>query len=231
MGLEAKSVAVPHPYWPRNLELQNYVPNNYPMWQILTLFFSVTGAVLILTWLAVGRWSRRDAPFGTWRALALCWFVICGFVHIVIEGWFSLYHVEIAGDQTFLSQLWKEYAKGDSRYLVSDNFLVSIETVTALLWGPLSFWTALAFLSHQPHRFLLQLIVSLGQLYGDILYFYTEYHHGFSHGEMGHPLYFWFYFVFMNALWIIIPGALIVDAWKHLSASQKAMDASKLKRH
>ncbi|XP_060108729.1 3-beta-hydroxysteroid-Delta(8),Delta(7)-isomerase [Heteronotia binoei] len=227
MGLEAKPLSVSHPYWPRDLKLQHYVPNDRPMWQILTFLFSVSGALLILTWLAVGRWNRKDAPFGTWRSLAVCWFMICGFIHGVIEGWFSLYYTEIPGDQSFLSQLWKEYAKGDSRYVIADNFTVCMETITALFWGPLSLWTVLAFLWRQPHRFLLQLTVSLGQLYGDVLYFYTEYRDGFT----GHPIYFWFYFVFMNGLWIVIPALLILDAWKHLSASQRAMDASKLKSH
>ncbi|KAL8164229.1 UNVERIFIED_CONTAM: hypothetical protein K2H54_047971 [Gekko kuhli] len=231
MGLEAKPAAIPHPYWPRDLELQHYIPNDLPMWQIVTFFFSVLGAILALTWLAVGWWNRKDPPFGMWRSLAICWFMICGFIHSVMEGWFIFYHTEIPGDQSFLSQLWKEYAKADSRYLIGDNFLVCMETVTALFWGPFSFWTVLAFLWRQPHRFLLQLVVSLGQLYGDILYFYTEYRDGFTHGEKGHPIYFWFYFVFMNGLWIVIPGLLILDAWKHLSDSQRVMDANKSKRH
>ncbi|XP_053227212.1 3-beta-hydroxysteroid-Delta(8),Delta(7)-isomerase [Podarcis raffonei] len=231
MGLEAKHLAVPHPYWPRNLELQHYIPNDRPMWQILTFLFSVSGLLLIVTWL-IARWQNRTAaPFGTWRSLAICWFAVCGFIHGVIEGWFSLYHKEIAGDQSFLSQLWKEYAKGDSRYVISDSFTVCVETITAFAWGPLSIWTVIAFLSDQPHRFVLQLIVSLGQLYGDVLYFSTEYFEGFSHSEIGHPIYFWFYFVFMNALWIIIPSILILDAWKHLSACQKITDAGKFKKH
>uniref|UniRef100_A0A8D0E1J5 EBP cholestenol delta-isomerase n=1 Tax=Salvator merianae TaxID=96440 RepID=A0A8D0E1J5_SALMN len=231
MGLEAKTIAVPHPYWPRNLKLQNYIPNDRPVWQILTFLFSVSGALLIVTWITIGWRNRSATHLGTWRSLAICWFAVCGFIHGVIEGWFSLYHSEIAGDQSFLSQLWKEYAKGDSRYIISDNFTVCVETVTAWAWGPLSLWTVMAFLSGQSHRFVLQLVVSLGQLYGDILYFYTEYREGFSHSEMWHPMYFWFYFVFMNSLWIIIPSILILDAWKHLSACQKIADASKFKKH
>uniref|UniRef100_A0A674J8A7 EXPERA domain-containing protein n=2 Tax=Terrapene triunguis TaxID=2587831 RepID=A0A674J8A7_9SAUR len=112
-----------------------------------------------------------------------------------------------------------------------DNFTVCMETITAWAWGPLSLWTVLAFLQRQPHRYVLQLVVSLGQLYGDVLYFYTEYREGFAHSEMWHPLYFWFYFVFMNALWIVIPSILLLDAWGHLSAAQRALDSVKPKRH
>eukprot|EP00063_Salmo_salar_P063828 XP_014038663.1 PREDICTED: 3-beta-hydroxysteroid-Delta(8),Delta(7)-isomerase-like [Salmo salar] len=106
----------------------------------------------------------------------------------------------------------------------ADNFTVCMETVTAWFWGPLSVWTVFAFLANKPCRFVLQLIVSLGQLYGAVLYFYTEHRDGYSHSQMGHPLYFWFYFVFMNILWIIIPLVLILDAWRHLQQAQTHTD-------
>ncbi|XP_033029766.1 3-beta-hydroxysteroid-Delta(8),Delta(7)-isomerase-like [Lacerta agilis] len=125
----------------------------------------------------------------------------------------------------------KEYAKADSRYVISDNFIVCVETVTAFVWAPLCIWTVLAFLSDQPHRFVLQLIVSLAHLYGVVLYFSTEYFEGFSHSELGHPIYFWFYFFFLNFLWFIIPSILILDAWKHLTTCQKMTDAGKIKKH
>ncbi|KAK2851434.1 hypothetical protein Q5P01_007710 [Channa striata] len=147
---------------------------------------------------------------GTWRRLAVCWFAVCGFIHGIIEGWFSLYYDIIPGDQSFLSQLWKEYSKGDSRYVIADNFTVCMETVTAWLWGPFSFWAVFAFLTNKPYRFVLQLIISLGQLYGAVLYFFTEHRDGYAHSEFGHPVYFWFYFVFMNVLWIVIPLVLIL---------------------
>lgn len=106
MVLETKPV-VHHPYWPRNLELQNYVPNDQPLWQILTFLFCTSGILLILTWFVAGWQSKTWGPFGTWRTLIIGWFTICIFIHGVIEGWFALYYMEIAGDQSFLSQLCK----------------------------------------------------------------------------------------------------------------------------
>ncbi|XP_029466706.1 3-beta-hydroxysteroid-Delta(8),Delta(7)-isomerase [Rhinatrema bivittatum] len=225
MGLTVESpphVAVPHPYWPQDLRLDKYLPNDRPMWQILAFLFSISGALLVGTWLLTGR--RGQCALSTGRRLALCWFTVCGFIHGVLEGYFSLYYPDILTDQSFLSQLWKEYAKGDSRYVIADNFTVCMETVTAWAWGPLSIWTVVAFLRQQPHRFVLQLIVSLGQLYGDVLYFYTEYRDGFSHSQPGHPIYFWFYFIFMNMLWIVIPSALILDASYNLGQAQTVAD-------
>ncbi|XP_053552105.1 3-beta-hydroxysteroid-Delta(8),Delta(7)-isomerase [Bombina bombina] len=213
-----------HPYWPRDLQLDGYRPNDRPMWMILAFLFSVSGVFLAGTWLLTGRASGMS----TARRLVLCWFAVCGFIHLVIEGWFSLYYMDILKDQAFLSQLWKEYGKGDSRYIISDNFTVCMETITAWSWGPLSIWTVISFLQGKPYRFVLQLIVSLGQLYGDVLYFYTEYQDGFKHSEMWHPLYFWFYFVFMNALWIVIPSTLIADAWIQISQAQRSLDTTRI---
>ncbi|XP_018414668.1 PREDICTED: 3-beta-hydroxysteroid-Delta(8),Delta(7)-isomerase [Nanorana parkeri] len=222
--------SVPHPFWPRDLHIEGYRPNDRAMWEILTFLFSVSGVFLVGTWFLSG----RVVGISTARRLILCWFMICGFIHGVIEGWFSLFYHIIPRDQAFLSQLWKEYGKGDSRYVIADNFTVCMETITAWAWGPLSVLTVISFLQNKPYRFVLQLIVSLGQLYGDVLYFYTEYREGFSHSEMWHPIYFWFYFVFMNGLWIIIPSALIVDSWVNLSQAQGRADAvrptSKAKR-
>ncbi|KAH0510814.1 3-beta-hydroxysteroid-Delta(8),Delta(7)-isomerase [Chionomys nivalis] len=216
-----------HPYWPRHLRLDNFVPNDLPTWHILAGLFSVSGVLIVITWLLSDRASV--VPLGTWRRLALCWFTVCTFIHLVIEGWFSFYHDILLEDQAFLSQLWKEYSKGDSRYILNDGFIVSMETITALLWGPLSLWVVIAFLRQQPFRFVLQLVVSVGQIYGDVLYFLTEQRDGFQHGELGHPLYFWFYFVIMNGIWLVVPGVLVLDSIKHLTHAQSMLDSKVMK--
>jgi len=89
-----------HPYRPRDLLLPHYVPNDRSRAEILAFLFSATGLVLLVAWLLSG--GRR---LGVWRRLAVCWFAVCGFVHGVIEGWFSLYYHVIPGDQSLLSQL------------------------------------------------------------------------------------------------------------------------------
>lgn len=70
-----------------------------------------------------------------------------------------------------------------------------------------------------------------GQIYGDVLYFLTEYRDGFQHSELGHPLYFWFYFVFLNALWMLLPGILVLDSVQQLMHAQSMVDvkATKMK--
>ncbi|XP_061428785.1 3-beta-hydroxysteroid-Delta(8),Delta(7)-isomerase-like [Lethenteron reissneri] len=210
-----------HPYWPRDLVIPGYVANDTATSTVLAFLFVTSGVLVAATWLYAGSSRHR---LSSMRRLVCCWFAVCAFIHGVIEGWFSLFHRDIAGDQAFLSQLWKEYSKGDSRYITSDNFTVCMESITALAWGPLSAFTVMAFVHNRPERFVLQLVVSLGQLYGDVLYFCTEFCSGFQHSEPGHPLYFWFYFVFMNALWIVLPLVLIVDAWSQLCSVQTRAD-------
>lgn len=93
-----------HPYWPRDLLIPTYVANDRSMSEILTFLFSVSGVFLLVTWMITSR-KVATGRLGTWRRLAVCWFAVCGFIHGVIEGWFSLYYDIIPGDQSFLSQL------------------------------------------------------------------------------------------------------------------------------
>lgn len=107
----------------------------------------------------------------------------------------------------------------------SDTFTVCMERITAVVDGPLAFLAALSFLQHGSYRYVLQLLLSLFQLYGDVLYFLTEIFEGFSHGEYLHPQYFWFYFVFLNSIWIVVPLSLIFDSCFQLAKCQEKYDS------
>jgi cholestenol delta-isomerase len=104
--------------------------------------------------------------------------------------------------------------------------MVAMETITAFVDGPLCFLTAAAFAfeSASKYRYVFQLAVSICQLYGDTLYFFTEMIEGYTHSEMWHPLHFWFYFLFLNSIWIIVPSINIVDAFFALIKSQEQSD-------
>lgn len=58
---------------------------------------------------------------------------------------------------------FKKVAIDVSSLSSADNFTVCMETVTAWVWGPFSFWAVYAFLTNKPYRFLLQLIISVGK--------------------------------------------------------------------
>lgn len=100
------SLSTNHPYWPRNLTLPTYVPNDRSMTEILVFLFSVSGVLLLSIWVLTGKQvAGRQLSAG--RRLTLCWFTVCGFIHGVIEGWFALFYPVIVSDQSFLSQLCK----------------------------------------------------------------------------------------------------------------------------
>ena len=80
---------------------------------------------------------------------------------------------------------------------------------TQVCWGPLSFVTAYFITVQHRYRFPIQAIVSLGQIYGLILYYATSmfdlYHKDITYCRP-EAYYFWFYFFFMNFIWMVIPG-------------------------
>jgi len=70
-------------------------------------------------------------------------------------------------------------------------------------------------------------IVSVGQIYGDVLYYGTCYLENFIHSRP-EALYFWGYFVVLNALWILIPLVMLLYAAKNINAAV-ASTSSKIK--
>jgi len=116
----------------------------------------------------------------------------------------------MASRMDLFGQLWKEYSLSDSRYMTQDPFVVCMETITAVFWGPLSFFCAYAVLARSPMRHPVQLIVSLGQLYGDVLYYAT------SLLEISYcrpeRYYFWFYYFFFNFIWMVV-GCCELNQW------------------
>lgn len=83
-----------------------------------------------------------------------------------------------------------------------------------------------------PLRYPFQLIVSLGQFYGDVLYYATSmFDHYILDVTYSRPeaSYYWGYFVLMNAFWIVIPGYLMIQSVSATCrAFQAVNDAAKL---
>ena len=73
-----------------------------------------------------------------------------------------------------------------------------------------------------PWRFPLQFFFSFGELYGCILYFGIAWFENFEFCSPA-PLHFWFYFFFMNILWIIIPALL---CWQSVTRTVAAFSVA-----
>lgn len=72
----------------------------------------------------------------------------------------------------------KEYSKADSRYATRDSFIIAMEAITAFVWGPLCPVVVYGIFNSKPWRYTLMIMVSLGQIYGDVLYYGTCYLEG-----------------------------------------------------
>jgi len=135
-----------------------------------------------------------------------------GTLHIFFEGYFVLNHSTISNRQTIFAQLWKEYALSDSRYLSGDLLVLCVETLTVLVWGPLSYLTAIATATSSPWRHPLQIVVSLGHFYSDLLYMSTSMVDMYARDNLysrPESYYLWFYFFSLNAIWLVVPGSML----------------------
>jgi cholestenol delta-isomerase len=121
----------------------------------------------------------------------------------------------MGGQLDLFGQLWKEYSLSDSRYLTRDAFVVCMETITAAFWGPLAFFSAYAVVAEHPARHAAQLVLSLGQLYGDVLYYATCTFEDIVRNMVycrPEAFYFWAYYFLCNAFWIVIPTCLMAGS-------------------
>lgn len=208
-----------HPFYPRDLVLEGYVPVTWSIQAIFAAFGAVVAAVVAVVWLLSGR--CKVTAVERW---IMCWWAVTGLIHLLLEGYFSLnprFYQYMSKD--FFTDVWKEYSMGDSRYAARDAFVVSMESVTAFVEGPGSLVALYAIATKASYREPLQLAVSLGQLYGDVLYFATCFLEGFVHAAPG-AQYFWLYFVFMNSIWVVIPGLIFVRSWRRMCLHTRAAD-------
>lgn len=219
-----KLLITDHPYYPLEVELANYLANEWPVPLLLGIFFSVCGLVFFGTMSVVNR-VHPHLPAS--EKAAIWWLILSGSIHLFFEGYFSLNHNRMGPAQDVIGQLWKEYALSDSRYLTSDPFVLCMETVTAFTWGPLCFVVAAFITTSHALRHPLQIIVCVGQIYGLILYYATSmFDHYYKSVTYSRPefLYFWFYYFFMNFIWMVIPGILLVDSVRKIAQAFTALD-------
>ncbi|WPH03564.1 3-beta-hydroxysteroid-delta(8),delta(7)-isomerase [Acrodontium crateriforme] len=219
-----------HPYYPFHAEIADYAANEWSVPALLGVFFSACAALFTATYYvarAMGPSSKNGLQLTKGELLTTMWFVLSGCIHI-FEGFYALHFRSMGSSQHPIGQMWKEYAFSDSRYLTQDSFVLCMESITAVFWGPGCLLAAYLTIRRSPSRYGLRTIVSVGQFYGDVLYYMTC---AFDHLVEGisywrpEAFYFWFYFVLMNAFWIVIPGYLIYESCVVTAKAVGAMQA------
>ncbi|KAI1158734.1 Emopamil-binding protein [Nemania serpens] len=214
----------PHPYHPLGVHIPAYEANTTPVPVLLAALTGTLGLAVLGAALA----ARKFNPGLSASGLAVfCWFVMNACLHCVFEGYFVLNHATVASSQSLLAQLWKEYALSDSRYLTSDFFMLSVESITVFIWGPLCLANALATARNSPSRHALRIIACVAHLYGVTLYYATSqcefYFAGRSHSRPEF-VYFWVYYVGFNLPWAIVPAFLLFDSVKTVTSAMGALD-------
>jgi cholestenol delta-isomerase len=195
-----------NPYYPIGSHIPGYAANESSVLELLGTFFSACIALFATTYFVA---KRVQPNLSRSELITIMWFVLSGSIHIFFEGYYAANFRTLGSKQTLIAQMWKEYAFSDSRYLTQDALVLCAESVTAIFWGPGCLLVAALIMLRHPFRHPSQMIVSMGQFYGDILYYATSLFELFIAGKSysrPEPFYFWFYFVLMNAFWIIIPG-------------------------
>ncbi|KAJ4254711.1 hypothetical protein NW757_005040 [Fusarium falciforme] len=213
-----------HPYFPPGAVIPGYVANDKDVTELMIKFGAVTGAVVgSALWLA----ARSRHPLRAIDRFAAAWFALCGFLHVAFEGYYLVYRHELTGMSTLFAQLWKEYALSDSRYLTHDVFTISVETITALAWGPLCLLTVVSIIHGSRSRHVAQVIVCTAHAYGVALYYLTNFNESRMHGvaySRPETLYFWIYYVGFNFPWAVVPLVLLRDSWRQIGSAFAALE-------
>ncbi|XP_020245417.1 probable 3-beta-hydroxysteroid-Delta(8),Delta(7)-isomerase [Asparagus officinalis] len=108
-----------------------------------------------------------------------------------------------------------------------DAAVVAVEGITAAIEGPACLLAVYAIATRKPYSYTLQLAISLGQLYGCLVYFITAFLLGDNFSTS--PYYYWAYYIGANSSWVVIPSLIAMRSWKKISAavnSERKMKSS-----
>ncbi|KAL3850476.1 hypothetical protein ACJIZ3_012358 [Penstemon smallii] len=216
-----------HPYIPRDLKLPGFVPGFLSSSTRLAYFGIPSLMVVSFTWILSGgihKISKVDR-------ILMCWWILTGLAHIIFEGYF-VFSPEFYKVNTphFLAEVCKNEklaSKGDSRFVARESGVVSVE-ITMVVLGPACLLAVYAIATKKTYSYILQLALSLGQLYGTAVFFITSTLEGNNIAASAY--YFYVYYVFANAWWILIPTMIFIRCWKKICSACQAQEQNKTRR-
>ncbi|KAL8812837.1 MAG: hypothetical protein Q9200_000727 [Gallowayella weberi] len=194
----AKVLGGPTGHFPVEAEIIGYLANTWSVPTLLIVFAAGWVVILGTTNFLV---KRHNPTLGSGDKAAILWFVLTGTIHLFFEGQLAqateAVRALLTSYRVFLLQ---SYEAGRAARL----FWAIVERICVVR---------------------LEALVSLGQIYGDILYYATSmfdhYHKGVTYCRP-EAYYFWGYFFFMNFIWVVIPGYLLYSS---IEASGRAFQA------
>jgi len=94
-----------HPYYPVHMQLPNYVPNDRSLLQLLGVFCGFIVSCLFLLWLVIS--GLPHMKNNILLKLKVCWFFMCGLIHVLLEGYFGIFNQTIPEGKSFLAEMCK----------------------------------------------------------------------------------------------------------------------------
>jgi len=193
----------------RGLGAARVAPFQHDLVEIFSVFGTVCGGVMLLTFLLT---FLRGSPLSSWSRFKAVWLVLSGCIHMFLEGYYVINAQAISVMDTLRADMWKEYAKADSRYLIMDPPTLTLEAITSFLVGPLCVLAALGIVvRNKGLDLILSIVVSVAHLYGCGIYFATEWLDAFNHVRTDKAYYWGFYFTGMNGVWVVLPAIILLD--------------------
>ncbi|KAK2180817.1 hypothetical protein NP493_425g04002 [Ridgeia piscesae] len=193
--------------------------NMEPIFTVALLGSVVFTAVAAIISVCLARWLGKQCSSGD--KLTISWLLWDCIVHCSLEALFLI--VSLSGtvqDSTHWTlATWREYGKADKRFLVSDPTIVSMAMPTVAVCGPLCVALIYSIIRQCAYRHWLQVALCVCELYGGWMTFCPELLTGGHNLATDNPLYFWFYVVFFNGLWVAAPAMLLHQSWTRCSVS------------
>ncbi|OBZ90286.1 3-beta-hydroxysteroid-Delta(8),Delta(7)-isomerase [Choanephora cucurbitarum] len=186
-----------HPYYPTTLDIPLYVPNTRSTFELLVAAGSMMMILLISSVLLFNTSKKATSQ------ARFSWFFVNGFMHCGFELYWLVNRKTLAGQNDLLAEMWKEYGHADSRYIAgTDNLLLTLETLTIFIWGPLCIASAYYILKGSYKQYSFQLFASMCHLFSCTLYYIVDLPEAINCNPS--PVYFWVYFIGFNAPWILV---------------------------
>lgn len=219
----------PHPFTPSTADVPGYRPNELPLTVIFTCYL-VPLTILCLLVLIFFTHDQYGKKFNAGERMFLVWFTVCGFTHITVEIPFTLGQSSMAWRTDIWSEIWKEYSKADSRYILAHPAVVAVEIITSWILGPTCIMVLWLHYKKYTTRYVVELIVATSHLYGTTVYFLEEHLAGYEHTPVGNRRYFYLYFIAFNSPWLIFPILIIYKNYLLLSHCQAVYEVMIVKR-
>ncbi|XP_008298583.1 emopamil-binding protein-like [Stegastes partitus] len=162
------------------------------------------GVQVLAAVLLTHRYGGRSSAQDRWVLLWLFYDVI---VHLTLEGPFVYTSLVVC------CLHFQEGPKADSRWLVSDPTIVSVEILTVVLDSLLALLLIHAVLNDKYYRHFLQIALSVCELYGGWMTFCPDWLLGSPHLDTSSWLHLWVYLVFFNGVWVLVPVLLLAQSW------------------